>query len=180
MKRIDVRKITYSAIFLVLSLVLPFFTGQIAGIGSMLCPMHIPVLLCGFVCGWQWGLVVGLIAPLLRSMLFGMPMLFPTAVAMMFELAAYGFVAGILYRTLPKKRVFTYVSLIIAMIIGRIVWGIAQWILLSSVGKTFTMELFISGAVVTAIPGIILHIVLVPVLVMSMERAGLMINEVRQ
>ncbi len=76
------RKMTYAALYLGIALVLPFITGQIPEIGAMLCPMHIPVLLCGFLCGWPWGLAVGFIAPLLRSVLFGMPVLFPSAVAM--------------------------------------------------------------------------------------------------
>ena len=77
-----VLRLTYSALYLAIALVLPFLTGQIPQIGSMLCPMHIPALLCGFVCGWPWGLAVGFIAPLLRSALFGMPTMFPAAVAM--------------------------------------------------------------------------------------------------
>ena len=94
-------KITLSGMFLGLALVLPFLTGQIPEIGSMLCPMHIPVLLCGYLCGGTWGLIVGLMAPLLRSMIFGMPPMFPTAVCMAFELAIYGLSAGVLYRMLP-------------------------------------------------------------------------------
>ena len=86
----NIQKLTYSALYLAIALVLPFLTGQIPQIGSMLCPMHIPALLCGFVCGWGWGLAVGFIAPLLRSVLFGMPDMFPTAVSMAFELAVYG------------------------------------------------------------------------------------------
>ena len=98
-----VLRLTYSALYLAIALVLPFLTGQIPQIGSMLCPMHIPALLCGFVCGWPWGLAVGFIAPLLRSAFFGMPTMFPAAVSMAFELAAYGAVAGLLYRVLPKR-----------------------------------------------------------------------------
>ena len=70
---VQIRKLTYSALYLAIALVLPFLTGQIPEIGSMLCPMHIPALLCGFVCGWPWGLAVGFVSPLLRSLLFGMP-----------------------------------------------------------------------------------------------------------
>ena len=90
---VQIRKLTYSALYLAIALVLPFLTGQIPEIGSMLCPMHIPALLCGFVCGWPWGLAVGFVSPLLRSLLFGMPTAY-TAVAMAFELAAYGAVAA--------------------------------------------------------------------------------------
>jgi thiamine transporter ThiT len=103
MNSLQIRKLTYAALFLALAMVLPFLTGQIPQIGKSLCPMHIPALLCGFLCGWPWGLAVGLIAPLLRSVTFGMPAMFPDAVVIAFELAAYGAVAGILYRLLPKR-----------------------------------------------------------------------------
>ena len=112
-QRNDVKKMTLSAMFLALAFVMPFLTGQIPQIGSMLCPMHIPVLLCGFFCGAPWGLVVGLIAPILRSFTLGMPPMFPTALCMAFELAAYGFIAGWLHNKLPKKKVNVYVSLLI-------------------------------------------------------------------
>ena len=105
MKRTKTYKMVWSGVFVALGIVLPFLTGQIQGIGKMLLPMHIPVLLCGFVCGAPYGLAVGLIVPLLRSVLFGMPVLFPTAVSMAFELAVYGCVTGILYRRLPKKTI---------------------------------------------------------------------------
>ena len=118
----------YSALFLALAYVLPFLTGQIQQIGNMLCPMHIPVLLCGFICGWQWGLTVGAAAPLLRSLTLVMPPPFPTAVCMAFELAAYGAIAGLMKRLLPKKPLFTYVSLLISMAVGRLVWGLAMFI----------------------------------------------------
>ena len=168
-----IRKLTFSGVFLAIAMVLPFLTGNIPEIGSMLSPMHIPALLCGFVCGWPWGMAVGLVAPILRSLLFGMPRLFPSAVAMSFELAAYGAAAGALYRAFPKKRVFIYVTLIASMLIGRAVWGIADYFLFRITGASFTMALFIAGAFVNAVPGIILHIVLIPALVMAFERAGL-------
>lgn len=162
-------KLVFAAMFLALSFVLPFLTGQIPEIGSMLCPMHIPVLLCGFICGWPWGLVVGLIAPLLRSLTLGMPPLFPTAVCMAFELAAYGAASGIMHRLLPKKKVSVYCSLLTAMIIGRIVWGCAMYIFMGINGGAFTFAAFIAGAFTNAIPGIIVQIVLIPVIVMLLE-----------
>ena len=171
-----IRKLTFSALYLALALVLPFITGQIPEIGAMLSPMHIPVLLCGFVCGWQWGLAVGLIAPMLRSVLFGMPTMYPTAIAMTFELAVYGAVSGILYRLLPRKTWSIYVSLIFAMIAGRIVWGAARFVLAGLSHSEFPMSAFLAGAVLNAIPGIILHIVLIPVLVIVLEKAKLTMN----
>ena len=177
MTSLQVRKMTYAALYLAIAMVLPFVTGQIPEIGAMLSPMHIPVLLCGFMCGWPWGLAVGFIAPLLRSVVFGMPVMFPGAVAMAFELATYGCLSGLLYHLLPKKAWCTYAVLVISMIAGRIVWGIARLILAGLSGGSFTWALFIAGAVTNAIPGIILHLALIPVLVIAMNRAGLSLNK---
>ena len=171
-----IRKLTFSALYLAIALVLPFITGQIPEIGAMLSPMHIPVLLCGFVCGWQWGIAVGLIAPLLRSVLFGMPPMFPTAVAMTFELAVYGAASGVLYHLLPRRTWSIYVSLILAMIAGRIVWGAARFVLAGLSHSGFPMSAFLAGAVLNAIPGIILHIILIPILVIVLEKAKLTMN----
>nr|AHF24641.1 conserved hypothetical protein [uncultured bacterium Contig27] len=174
---LQVRRMVYAALCLALALVLPFLTGQIPQIGSALCPMHIPVLLCGFLCGWPWGLAVGFIAPLLRSVVFGMPPKVPGAIAMAFELATYGAVAGFLYRKLPKKLPWIYVSLLIAMIAGRAVWGVARLILAGIQGNGFTFAMFISGAITTAIPGIIVQLILIPAIVYALEKAGLNLNK---
>ncbi len=91
------RRLTLSAMFLALGLVLPFLTGQVPQIGNMLLPMHLPVFLCGLLCGWQYGAAVGFALPLLRSSLFALPVMFPAATAMAFELMTYGLVAGLLY-----------------------------------------------------------------------------------
>lgn len=146
------RKLTYSALYLAIALVLPFITGQIPEIGAMLSPMHIPVLLCGFVCGWQWGMAVGLIAPILRSALFSMPAMYPTAIAMTFELAAYGALSGVLYKLLPRKTWSIYASLILAMIGGRVVWGAARYLLAGLSGSEFPLSAFFAGTILNAIP----------------------------
>ena len=174
---LQVRRMTYSALCLALALVLPFLTGQIPQIGSALCPMHLPVLLCGFLCGWPWGLAVGFIAPLLRSVIFGMPPMIPTALAMAFELATYGALAGFLYRKFPKTIPGIYASLLIAMICGRLVWGVVRLILAGVQGNGFTFAMFLSGAITTAIPGIIAQLVLIPAIVYAMERVGLNLNK---
>ena len=161
-----------AALFLALAYVMPFLTGQIPEIGSMLCPMHIPVLLCGFICGWPWGLTVGFVAPLLRSLTMGMPPLYPAAVCMAFELAAYGAVAGVMHRLLPRKRPYVYVSLPIAMLAGRLVWGAAMFLCVGAGGGRFTAAAFLAGAVVNALPGIVVQILLVPVLVMLYDTVG--------
>ena len=165
------KKLCLSAVCLALCMVLPFLTGQIPQIGSALSPMHIPVLLCGLLCGWQYGLVIGFAAPLLRFVLFGMPPIMPTGLAMMFELAAYGALSGILLKLLPGKLSCLYASLVGAMLGGRMVWGIARFVLGLVVGPSFTLAAFLSGAFVSAIPGIVCHILLIPPVVIGVRRA---------
>ena len=167
-----VLKLTLSALFLAMAYVLPFLTGQIPEIGAMLCPLHIPALLCGFICGGPWGLAVGFIAPLFRSMILGMPPMFPGAVCMAFEMAVYGVVVGFLYRKLPQKKSSIYVSLITAMILGRIVWGLAMMVCMGISGGAFTSGAFIAGAITNAIPGIAVQLILIPILVMALEKAN--------
>ena len=170
MRSRSVRRLVLAAMFLALGLVLPFLTGQIPQFGSMLLPMHLPVLLCGFVCGGPLGLAVGAITPVLRSALFSMPQMFPTAVAMAFELATYGLVTGLLYRRLPKTVPMLFAALLAAMAAGRLVWAAATFLLTGSL----TLQAFLTGALLTAWPGIVLQLVLVPALVLALRRARLM------
>ena len=122
------RKLTLSALFLALGLVLPLITGQIPQIGKMLLPMHIPVLLC-----------------------------------------------GLLYAKLNKRGVAgVYMALVPAMLAGRAVWGVAQTVLLGLGGNGFTMQMFIAGAFATALPGIVLQLVLIPVVMVGLEHAGVL------
>lgn len=170
MKTTNVKKMTLAAMFLALAFVMPFITGQIPQIGSKLCPMHIPVLLCGFFCGAPWGAIVGFIAPLLRSLVLGMPPMFPTAFCMAFELATYGFVAGFLHSRFPKGSVYVYVELILAMTIGRLIWGLVMFSCMGFDTARFGMTAFLSGALLNAIPGIIVQLILIPILVVSLGK----------
>ena len=165
-----INRLVYASLFLALALVLPFLTGQIPQIGAMMTPMHFPVLLCGFLCGWQWGIAVGFSAPLLRSVLFGMPVMYPMAVCMALELATYAAVAGMLYRVFPQKRRFLYVSLIISMIFGRLVWGLARFLCAGLDISPFGLSAFWTGAVAMSVPGILLQLLIVPALVIVSEK----------
>lgn len=169
MIRKSTQHLVLAGFFLALGLLMPFLTAQIPSLGSRLLPMHIPVLLCGCVLGGPTGLLVGLITPLLRSVLFGMPPLFPTAAAMAFELAAYGLFIGMLYKTTRS----IYLSLVLAMLGGRAVWGIVSLALYGLAGSSFSWQLFTAGAFVNALPGIILQLILIPGVVIALERAGL-------
>lgn len=170
MRKTNVKKLILAALFLAMAMVLPFLTGQIPEVGNMLCPMHIPALLCGFFCGWPWGLMVGFVAPLLRSVAFAMPPMFPVAFCMAFELATYGAVSGMLYQKLGKKKRSIYVALLVAMVLGRLVWGAARLVCAGLDTTAFGLSAFWAGAITTAIPGIIVQIVLIPVLVIALEK----------
>lgn len=160
--------------FIALGLVLPFLTGQIPQFGNMMLPMHIPVFLCGLICGWKYGAAVGFILPLMRSMVFGMPKLFPSACSMAFELATYGLVAGLLYGISHWQCIRAlYRSIIVAMVAGRAVWGVVQTILLGMTGGHFTWQMFMAGAFLNAIPGIIIQLTLIPAVMMALHRTGL-------
>lgn len=178
-----IRKLVLSAMFMAIGLVLPFITGQIQQIGNMLLPMHIPVLLCGLICGWQYGAIVGFILPLLRYALFGMPPIFPTGVSMTFELAAYGAVIGLMMQWLSRKNTTgngknyvlnLYLALIGAMLAGRIVWGLVRFILAQATMQPFSLEMFMAGAFLTAIPGIIVQLILIPGIMAALKRAGVL------
>lgn len=176
-----IKNLTLSAMFMAIGMILPILTGQIQQIGNMLLPMHLPVFLCGLICGWQYGAAVGFILPLLRSVTFGMPPLFPTATAMAFELAAYGLVAGMLYgRSRWQCVIALYRSLIAAMIAGRIVWGVAQIVLLGLSGSSFTWQMFMAGALLNAIPGIIVQLILIPAVMVALNRTGLVTFQRKQ
>lgn len=173
MNRAQIRNLVLAAMFLALGLVLPLLTGQIRTIGSMLLPMHIPVFLCGLICGWQYGGAVGFICPLLRYAIFHMPPM-PMGIGMAFELATYGIVVGLVYGRSRWKCVYSlYRAMLIAMICGRLVWGIARTIMIGAANVPFGWQTFITVGFVEAIPGVILQLVLIPIIMVALDRAKL-------
>ena len=172
MSKTNTKNLTLSAMFVAIGLVLPFLTGQIPQVGNMLLPMHIPVFLCGLICGWRYGAVVGFTLPLMRYAIFGMPILFPIGISMSFELAAYGLVVGLWYGKSRWKCIISlYRAMVAAMLIGRVVWGISQIIGMS--GNVFTWKMFFAGAFFNAVPGILVQLILIPVIMLALNRTGL-------
>ena len=169
-----IRKMVMAALCLALAIIIPFIAGQVPQIAKMISPMHIPVLLAGYVAGPFWALGVGFVAPLLRSVLFGMPAMVPDAIVMAFELATYGFCSGFLFGLLPKKTPSIYISLILSMLLGRLVWGAVKYVILGFMGDKFTFDLFLAGAFINAIPAIVIHILLIPIIVLALKKANLL------
>lgn len=171
MKKNQTKQLVVTAMCIALGVVLPLTLHSIPNAGSILLPMHIPVLLCGLLLGWPYGLASGILTPLLSSLITGMP---PMAYlpSMLCELAVYGLVAGLLRQFInTKKRVIgLYIQLIGAMLVGRIVYGVLN-ALIFSVGN-FTFNMFILGAFVTALPGILIQLILLPAIILILEKAG--------
>ncbi len=173
---LHLKKLVISAICLALCMVLPFLTGQIPTFGNMLCPMHLPVLLCGMICGAGWGGAVGFIAPLLRFAIFSMPPIYPKGIAMSAELLTYGIIAGLMIALLPKKLPYIYLSLISAMLAGRIVWGVVRMLITVFGGAPFTLALFLAEGFVNALPAIILQLAIIPPTIAILKKARLLLN----
>ena len=172
MKNKQVQKLTATALCVAMGLLLPQLFHAI-GAGTVLLPMHIPVLLCGFICGAPFGALCGLVTPLLSSLITGMPPMFPTCAAMMLELAAYGALTGLLY----GKKLNVYLSLVGAMLGGRVVSGIANALFMGMAGRAYGFQAFLAASFVTALPGILLQLILVPVLVLALSKAQLIIQQ---
>ena len=167
----SIKKICITAIMIALCTILPILF-HMAALGSAFAPMHIPVLLCGLICGSWYGACCGLIGPIISSLLTGMPA--PTIlISMVPELITYGIITGLLMRIVRTgiRSADLYISLVTAMLAGRIVAGIAKALLYMSNGESFTLALWISSHFVTALPGIICHLIVVPLLMMALYKA---------
>lgn len=157
-----------ASLLLAFGLLLPYFFHMTGMAGPIFLPMHIPVLLGGLLLGPRYGLILGIITPLLNSLLTGMPPIYPTGVSMTFELATYGFITGYLYR---NRNYNIYLALIPAMLLGRLVSGIATYLLLSFGGKLFVLKMFLGSAFVKSIWGILIQIAFVPMIVKVLEKS---------
>lgn len=166
------RRLVIAALFTALGVALPIAFHAIPNAGSILLPMHIPVLLCGLVCGWPYGLACGMLAPLLSSLTTGMP---PMAYVpgMLFELAAYGLVSGLLMRLVRTRSTAAdiYISLAGGMVAGRVLFGVLNALLFRA--GSYSMEIWLTAAFATALPGIAIQLVLIPILVIGLEKAKL-------
>lgn len=168
MRRINhTRETVLSGMFITFGIVLPVVF-HLFGLGSNFLPMHIPVLLAGFVLSTPYAAAVGAVTPLLSSVITGMPPMFPVAAYMIFELAAYSAAASVLSR---KFRLNTYISLIGSMAVGRIVAGIAVWVITELFGAKLPGPVaFIGTAIMSGLPGIIIQLVFIPPMILLLKK----------
>ncbi len=173
MKRITgIRNLVITALFIALCVVLPLAFHAVPDAGSIISPIHIPALLCGLICGPFYGLACGLLGTLLSSVITNMP---PMAYLppMLVEMAVYGFVSGLMMKLIRTKKIYVdlYASLISAMLIGRILAGLAKGFIFAA--GFFTIEMWAVSYFVTALPGIIIHLALIPTIVFALEKTKL-------
>ncbi|MFV0503209.1 MAG: ECF transporter S component [Lachnospirales bacterium] len=169
-----IKNLVYTAILIAMAFILPTITQPIPYLSKYISPMHIPILICGFICGWKYGLIAGFITPLLRGALLGMPPVFPIGVAMAFELATYGAIAGCLYKLLPKKDLFIFITLVSSLMVGRIVYSIAAFFLM---GAPNGFVVLLIGTFTSAIFTIILHLIVIPPIILFLNKKGMNLND---
>ena len=171
MRMTYVKKMVFTAVCAALCVVLPMAFHAVQNAGSIFLPMHIPVLLCGLVCGWPFGFVGGLLGPVLSSLLTGMP---PVAMlpSMMVECAAYGCVTGVMMKYIHTKNSFAdlYISMLIAMVVGRVLAGLANSLIFSPGTAPFA---WVTTSLVAGIPGIIIQLILIPLVIFTLSKAKL-------
>ena len=170
MSHSSIRRLVTAALCVALAVVLPQTMHAIPNAGSVMLPMHIPVLLCGLVCGWPYGLACGILSPVMSHFITSMPGT-PYLPAMICELAAYGLISGLTaqYIHTGKRTLDIYIQLISAMLLGRVVYGAVNALIFKA--GSYSMEIFISAAFVTALPGIIIQLVFLPAIVLLLEKA---------
>lgn len=169
------KKLTITAIMIALCVILPMAFHMIQNAGSIYLPMHIPVLLCGLVVGPVYGLVCGLIGPVLSMLITGMPG--PAYLPqMMIELAIYGLVTGLLMKVVKTKNTTLdlYISLIGAMLVGRIIAGILQALIFKA--NAYGMSMWVTSYFITGLPGIIIQLILIPLVYNALLKAKLIDN----
>ena len=168
----NVKKSIITAVCIALCYVIPLMFHGIQNAGSIFCPMHIPVFICGLICGWQFGLLCGIAGPALSSALSGMP---PAAIlpSMMVELAAYGTAAGLMMKLVRTKSTYAdlYISLIAAIVCGRVLAGLAKALIFAR--GSYSMSAWIAGSVVTSWPGTVIQLVFIPTIVFALMKSHL-------
>ena len=168
----NTRNMVLSAMFIALGVTLPQAFHAVPNAGSVFLPMHIPVLICGYIVGPVYGLIVGLLTPLLSSLLFGMP---PAAMlpSMLFELGVYGLTSGLFTRIIkiPNKVVKVYVVLILSMLCGRVTYGVLNALIFRA--GNYSLQAWLSAAFITALPGIIIQLIVVPAIILALDKAKL-------
>jgi hypothetical protein len=168
-----VKKITLTALFTALGILIPIVFHTNPMFGSVFLPMHITVIVCAMITGPYRGMICAALTAFISSIVTGMPPIYPVGVIMIFELITYASVAGILTKILIvriNKIAALYTALIAAMLAGRIIMGAASVIFIGLIGNGYSMKAFITAAFITALPGIIIQLAIIPWIILVLRK----------
>ena len=174
-----IKKMCIFIVLLSLGWVFPFITAQSRELGNMLNLIHIPTLIGGMILGPWYGVLLGVITPITRSFIFGMPKLYPLAICMGLELGTYGLISGLIFKLLKnrfsiKEVIALYLSLIIALLCGRIVWGVSRSIFAMFSTEIMTFKIFITSGFLVSWPGVLLQIIIIPIIYYAIKKTNLL------
>jgi len=192
--RVPTGTLTGTALLLALGVVLPIVFHAIPLGGRIFLPMHLPTFIAGLILGPVAGLVVGVGSPIVSGLLTGRPTVF-YMVPMVFELATYGLVAGLLrprfeamlgrrarasspgasghaerHGVTTSRLAAVSMALVCAMLAGRAVWiAVVVWFapVLGLTARPIAMAL---GALGAGWIGMIIQLALIPAIVRAIER----------
>ncbi|MCD4711656.1 MAG: ECF transporter S component [Clostridiales bacterium] len=164
-----------SGVFIALGLVLPIAFHMFGGAGPIFLPMHIPVLIGGFFLSPMLALSVGVLTPMLSGIITGMPPIFPMMPIMMLELGIYGLTISVVKNNVTKNP---YIALLASMILGRVAAGFMVFVLSTFfAAKLPSAIIFITTSVTTGIPGIIIQLIIIPIVVIALNKSNLAVFE---
>lgn len=167
-----VKQSIITAVCIALCVVLPMVFHSIPQAGTIYCPMHIPILICGLVCNWQYSIICGIVGPIMSSIVTGMPNAVDLP-AMMFELVAYGVICSILMKFIYTKKIYfdLYISLIVAMIFGRVCAGFVKAFIFAR--GAVTIKTLATAYFITCIPGVIVQLIIIPIIYIALSKSNL-------
>jgi len=166
-KKFTTKEIVLSGLLLATGIILPMLFHMFGMTGPIALPMHIPVLIGGFLLSPQLALLLGIITPVISGLLTGMPIMFPMGIIMAVELGIYGLTASLMT---AKLKLPSIPALIISMIAGRVAAGLTVAVLVQLFGIKMNPVMYVKGAIVTGMPGIIIQLVFIPSLIYAINK----------
>ena len=178
--------IVTTAMLAALAVILSSFVHYVSGgsntVAAYVSPMHFPVLLAGILCGQWLGLICGIMAPVISFLTSGRPPFPNNLVPMIFELATYGFFAGLFRKVFlknPKTDKFaSIIALILAMVAGRIASALSYAVVMLVSGNPFFVNLWtkLLGNFTKTWTAIIAQLILIPAILFALQKGGILLK----
>ena len=153
--------ILYSALGIAIPRIFHLAIGSSAGVTFL--PMHLMVLIAALTFGMTSAIAVAGSSVIFSYLLTGMPALVRMPY-MLIELVIYGLLLGLL-----NKKFNSYVSLILTLILGRVLYAGILFAAVNLFGFN-GYGISVLQSVKSAIPGIIIQLLFVPFIAMSVKK----------